>query len=210
MLTLIVKFEVKPEQLETFKQVLNDNKLGSVNEPGMLEMRFFEGKDSPTTIFAYERWASAEAHQAHVNQPYAKTLLQLAETALASPLEVMNLKDTAPAPLHENNPKQVQPQDEVFSIFFIFKIKQEFRAQLLQQFTSHVQCTRSKEPGNLVFDLYTIEGQGDTLVIYEHWRTESDLWDIHFYQPYAIETGKVLEQAIVGDMKQYMNFVNEF
>lgn len=210
MLTLIVKFDVKPEQLETFKQVLNDNKLGSQNEPGMLEMRFFEGKDSPTTIFAYERWASAEAHQTHANQPYAKALFELAETALASPLEVLNLKDTHPAPLHESSPKQVQPQDEVFSIFFIFKIKLEYREQLLKQFSSHIVHTRSEEPGNLVFDLYTIEGQDDTLVVYEHWRTESDVWDIHFNQPYAIDTGKLLEQAIVGDMKQYMNFVKEF
>ena len=210
MLTLIVKFDVEPEQLATFKQALADNKLGSAAEPEMLEMRFFAAKDSPTTIFAYERWASAEAHQAHVNQPYAQALLKLADTALASPFEVMPLNDTDPAPLHEANPRHVQPEDEVFSIFFIFKIKEEYRARLLQQFTTHVAKTRSEEPGNLVFDLYTIDGQDDTLVIYEHWRTESDLCDIHFQQPYAIETGKLLEQAMVGDMQQYLNIVSEF
>lgn len=61
-----------------------------------------------------------------------------------------------------------------------------------------------------MFDLYIIDGQDDTLVIYEHWRTKSDLWDIHFQQPYAIETGKLLEQAMVGDMQQYLNIVSEF
>tara|TARA_A100001391_G_scaffold198704_1_gene180650 strand:+ start:376 stop:528 length:153 start_codon:yes stop_codon:yes gene_type:complete len=45
MLTLIVKFDVKPEQLATFKQALADNKLGSAAEPEMLEMRFFAAKD---------------------------------------------------------------------------------------------------------------------------------------------------------------------
>ncbi|MDH2293507.1 MULTISPECIES: antibiotic biosynthesis monooxygenase [Cobetia] len=54
MLTLIVKFDVKPEQLATFKQALADNKLGSAAEPGMLEMRFFAAKDSPTAIHACE------------------------------------------------------------------------------------------------------------------------------------------------------------
>ena len=210
MLTLIVKFLVKPDQLVAFKQALNTNRLGSQNEPGMREMRFFQGKDSPNTIFAYERWENAQAHQEHVNQPYTQTLLQLAESALLSPIEVMTLNDTDPAPLHENNPKQVQAEDDVFSLFFIFKIKEAYKEQLLQQFSSHVAQTRSEEPGNIVFDLYTIDGQDDTLVIYEHWRKESDLWDIHFKQPYVIETNKLLEQAIVGDMKQYMNFVNEF
>ena len=52
MLTLIVKFLVKPDQLVAFKQALNTNRLGSQNEPGMREMRFFQGKDSPNTIFA--------------------------------------------------------------------------------------------------------------------------------------------------------------
>ncbi|XQF93177.1 hypothetical protein ACOBV9_03420 [Pseudoalteromonas espejiana] len=45
--------------------------------------------------------------------------------------------------------------------------------------------------------------------MYEHWRSESDLWDIHFNQPYSIETGELLEQAVIGDMKQYMSFVSE-
>lgn len=210
MLTLIVKFLVKPEQLVAFKQALINNRLGSQSEPGMREMRFFEDKESPNSIFAYERWENAQAHQEHINQPYAQTLLQLAESALLSPIEVMTLQDTKPAPLHENNPKQVQAEDDVFSLFFIFKIKEGFKKQLLQQFTSHVAQTRSEELGNIVFDLYTIDGQDDTLVIYEHWRKESDLWDIHFKQPYVIETSKLLEQAIVGDMKQYMNFVDEF
>lgn len=44
MLTLIVKFLVKPEQLVAFKQALNTNRLGSQNEPGMREMRFFRAK----------------------------------------------------------------------------------------------------------------------------------------------------------------------
>ncbi|MEI8641776.1 antibiotic biosynthesis monooxygenase [Pseudoalteromonas sp. Hal099] len=79
----------------------------------------------------------------------------------------------------------------------------------MERFATHVTQTRSQEPGNLVFDLYSIENNDDTLVVYEHWRSESALWDIHFKQPYAVKTSELLAQAVVGDMQQYMSFVKE-
>jgi len=61
----------------------------------------------------------------------------------------------------------------------------------------------------LLFDLFTINGNDDTLAVYEHWRKESDVWDIHFNQPYSKVTGALMEKAVVGDMNQYMNFVTQ-
>jgi quinol monooxygenase YgiN len=50
------------------------------------------------------------------------------------------------------------------------------------RFEEHITNAR-KEEECLQFDLYTIDGQDDTLAVYEHWRKESDVWDIHFKQP---------------------------
>ncbi|WP_166425360.1 antibiotic biosynthesis monooxygenase [Paraglaciecola sp. 20A4] len=209
MLTQIVKFDVKPKYVETFKQALKLNQLGASNEAGLIEIRLFQGKQAVTKFFAYERWESAEALAEHGLQPYTKEVFSLGDKALNAPVEVMKLNDTTPAPLHENNPKYAQPEDDVFSIFFIFKIKPEYRSELLTQFTTHIKHTRKEEPGNIVFDLYTVNGQDDTLVVYEHWRKESDVWDIHFNQPYAVNTGKLMEKAVVGELAQYMHFVTE-
>ena len=209
MITQIVKFDIKPEQIETFKAALVVDKQGAENEKGCLELRLFQDKNQAGVFFAYERFQDQAALDQHAEQSYVKNVLGMLESASKAAPTVMVLNDTAPAPLHESNPKIVHKADDVFSVFFIFDAKPEYRQQLLTRFESHVENTR-QEQGNLVFDLYTIDGKDDTLVIYEHWRKESDLWDIHFNQPYAVETSALLNEAVVGDLKQYMSFVEEF
>ena len=209
MITQIVKFDIKPEQIETFKAALVVDKQGAENEKGCLELRLFQDKNQAGVFFAYERFQDQAALDYHAEQSYVKNVLGMLESASKAAPTVMVLNNTAPTPLHESNTKKVHEADDVFSVFFIFDIKPAYRQQLLTRFESHVENTR-QEQGNLVFDLYTIDGKDDTLVIYEHWRKESDLWDIHFNQPYAIETGALLNEAVVGDLKQYMSFVEEF
>ncbi|MEH6832478.1 MAG: antibiotic biosynthesis monooxygenase [Sulfitobacter sp.] len=204
MLTRIIKFDVKPEQTQAFKAAFLKAKTATEVEAGFDEVRLFVDKSDAHKFFAYERLQSEQADKLHRDQPYTKELFDFLDSSetVATPLSV---SDTVPAPDHSRLPN---PEDEVFVIFFIFKIKPEFRERLLAQFEKHITHTKN-EPGNILFDLYTIDGVQDELVVYEHWRKESDVWDIHFHQPYAEETGALMEQAIVGDMKQYMHFVTE-
>jgi quinol monooxygenase YgiN len=209
MINQIVKFDVKPEFITEFKAALIADKKGAEQEIGSLELSLFQDNKQPNLFFAYERWQDQAAIDAHMAEPYTAKVLELAEAASQSPVEVMNLGETTPAPLYDANPNTANPEDYVFIIFFIFKIKEGYREKLLAQFENHIANTRSEEPGNILFDLYTIDGQNDTLAVYEHWRKESDVWDIHFNQPYAVETGKLMGEAVVGELDQYMNFVTE-
>lgn len=208
MLTQIVKFEVKPESADEFKAALIEDKKGAETEAGLLEMKLFVDNKNPNIFFGYERWADQEALDYQTKQAYTQKVVELVDTVVES-VNVMDLGETNPAPLYEKNLNRANPEDDVFIIFFIFKIKQGYREKLLKQFETHVTSTRKEEQGNILFDLYTIDGQDDTLAVYEHWRKESDVWDIHFNQPYAVETGKLMNEAVVGDLDQYMNFVTE-
>jgi quinol monooxygenase YgiN len=210
MVNQIVKFDVKPEHAATFKAALVENKKGADQETGCLELKLFVDNANPSLFFAYERFEDEAAVAHHTQQPYTQRAFELMEIALQSPADVLKLGETTPAPLYEANPKKANPEDELFIIFFIFKIKDGYRENLLKQFEKHVECTRREEEGNILFDLYTIDGQDDTLAVYEHWRKESDVWDIHFNQPYAVETGQLMHEAVVGDLEPYMNFVTEF
>ena len=209
MVTKIVKFDIKPEYIEQFKALLEDDKQGSKNEEGLLEMRLYQDKNASNVFFAYERFENQSAIVHHEAQIYTQNLFSALPLICNTAPEVFPLNETTPAPLYEKNPKSANAEDELFIIFFIFKIKLQYREQLLTQFEHHITQTRSQEEGNIFFDLYTIEGQNDTLAVYEHWRKESDVWDIHFNQPYAIETGKLMHQAVIGDLEQYMSFVTE-
>ncbi|WP_415224838.1 putative quinol monooxygenase [Psychromonas sp.] len=206
MINKIVKFNVKPEHLNTFKKTLVEHKKNSQKEINFVEMRIYVDNQNSHLFFIYERFKDQEAVDFHITQPYTVKFGELLDAALAKPVEVFNLGETNPAPIAL---KTANPGDELFNIFFIFKIKEGKRARLLKQFEDHVSCTRQEEEGNLLFDLYTVEGDDNTLAVYEHWRKESDLWDIHFNQPYAKVTGALIEESVAGDMQQYMNFVTE-
>ncbi|WP_285163903.1 putative quinol monooxygenase [Shewanella goraebulensis] len=205
MLNQIIKFTVKPEYQTEFKAALVTNKRGTTNEAGNIEMSIFVDNNNPNVFFAYERWANQQALEQHMAMPYTADMIALFDSALDKPVELFNLGETNPVPVAL---KPANPEDEVFIIIFIFKINPQMRQQLLTQFEQHITHTRT-EPGNLLFDLYTVEGDDNTIAVYEHWRKESDVWDIHFNQPYSKVTGALMEQAVVGDMNQYMNFVTE-
>ncbi|KYL33158.1 antibiotic biosynthesis monooxygenase [Pseudoalteromonas agarivorans] len=209
MITQIVKFEIKDEYIAQFKALLEEDKQGAKAETGLIEMRLYQDKNEPGVFFAYERFEDQNAVDYHGAQDYTQTLLSALPEISQSAPQVMLLEDTVPAPLHERNTKVVNPEDDICIVFFIFKIKPSFKNKVIERFETHVTQTRSQEPGNLVFDLYSIENNDDTLVVYEHWRSESALWDIHFKQPYAVKTSELLAQAVVGDMQQYMSFVKE-
>ncbi|QXP58851.1 putative quinol monooxygenase [Olleya sp. HaHaR_3_96] len=206
MKSTIVKFTAKPEHKNTFAATLKEAQTATQKETGNKEIKVFVSKAEDNVFFVYERWADKAAITSHDKEPHTKKLMEVGQTALQSAPDFYFLGDTNPLPDHS---KTANPEDDVFIIFFIFKLKTEFREALLEQFEDHITHTRKEEEGNILFDLYTVDNQEDTLAVYEHWRKESDVWDIHFNQPYAVKTGKLMEEAVIGDLKQYMNFVTE-
>lgn len=206
MQTKIVKFNVKPEQSETFKNLLIKHKENTKKETGLVEIRIYREKQNTNLFFIYERFQDQAAVDSHIKHAYTIKFGESLNDVLATPAEIFNLGETNPLPVVL---RDADPDDDLFNIIFIFKIKEGFRESLLKQFEAHVTSTRKEEDANLLFELYTVKDDDNTLAVYEHWRNESAVWDIHFSQPYAKVTGALMEEAVVGDMKKYMNFVTE-
>lgn len=182
-----------------------ENKKGSEQEAGFIGMNLFVDNEKPNVFFAYDSWKDEAALESHKDTIHVQNMMQLAETALEFSPEIMMLGETNPRPMPV---KPLNDEDDPFVIFFIFKIKEEYRERLLNRFEIHIENTR-KEQGNLLFDLYTVKGANDVLVVYEHWRNESAVWDIHMQQPYSEITGALMNEAVVGDLEPYMSFVSE-
>ncbi|QIZ77638.1 putative quinol monooxygenase [Ferrimonas lipolytica] len=205
MLNKIAKFTVKPEQRQHVETALLTYQNGAKQLRGNIAVRIYVDRDNPNLFFTYERWDCAAGIACNALQAYSIELQATLDTALIEPAELFELGETNPLP---QPLKTAAVDDEEFIILFIFKIKPELRQRLLQQFEDHVSQTRT-EAANLLFELYTINGSNDTLAVYEHWRNEAAVWDIHFNQPYSKITGTLMEAALIGDMKQYMNFVTQ-
>lgn len=203
--TQVEKFTAKPEFKDAVSQALLETQALTLKEAGNLAARLYQDNTDPNIFFIYTRWEDEVSLDHQQTLIHRKVLNELEQEALAVPTECFHLTDTQPVPV---TPIKADDSDPKFNIFFIFKISLENRAALLTQFEEHIKQTR-REAGCLLFDLYEVQGQEDTLVVYEHWRQESDVWDIHFHQPYAFTTGQLMEQSVIGDMQQYMNFVTQ-
>lgn len=206
MKSTLVKFTTKPEYNASFVTTLKELQTATQKEAGNKEMRIFVSKKDCNIFFVYERWANRVAITSHDKEPHTLKLREIEKRVLVSAPDFYFLEDTNPLPEHS---KTANSEDDVFIIFFIFKFKTGYREKLLKQFENYITNTRKKEKGNILFDLYTVDDQEDTLAVYEQWRKESDVWDIHFKEPYAIETGNLMFEAVVGDLEQYLNFVTE-
>ena len=202
----LVKYTIKPDFASTFTKAAKDMLTHSLNEQGNVAMKLYVDAADATTLYLYSQWESEAALRSHEEESYSKGLKLLADMALTAPPEVMNLTITEPAPDHGS--KTLDPEDEGVTLLFIFKIKAGFREKILERFETHVAESR-KEQGCIIFDMYTIDGVDDTFVVYEQWRSKSDLYDVHFNQPHSEITGALMQDAMAGTMEEYMHFVTE-
>ncbi|ASJ75731.1 putative quinol monooxygenase [Granulosicoccus antarcticus] len=202
MITRIVKFTVPTEQIDAFKASFATAATGSLKEPGFEQARLFAARADANTFFAYERLRDQEAHAA---MPHTRQLFEFLASS-GTQVEQYNLGEADPAPVPLSEPDVVG--DDELAVFFIFSLRSGFREKVLAQFATHTKQARM-EPGNVVFDLYTIEGNEDTLIVYERWKNEAALMEKHFAHPYAQQTGALLTEAVPGDLVEAMHFSTE-
>ena len=73
---LIVEFQVKPEHLEKFNQLIAVNAQASVREePGCRQFDVLHNQDDPNHVVLYEVYDSAAAFQDHMGRKHTQTFL---------------------------------------------------------------------------------------------------------------------------------------
>ena len=206
MFNLLAKFTVKPESLSEFKESCYHSVYESRKEAGNIEMRLYADNAKDNVFYVYSRWDNAAAYEYHKVLPHSKNIAKVAKATLMAPPEIIPLGLTQPITVR--GMKEVNPEDQEETLFFIFEIKEGYRDRITKQFETHVKNSRTEE-GNLLFEFYTVEGDDNTFVVYEKWRSHSALMDVHLSKSYSKEMEGLLKEALVGDINQYMNFVTE-
>jgi (4S)-4-hydroxy-5-phosphonooxypentane-2,3-dione isomerase len=96
---LVVEFEVKPESLEKFNQLIAVNAAASVrDEPGCRQFDVLQDHDNPNHIVLYEVYDSPEAFQAHMGMKHTQTFLSQAKP-LVNKQTAYKLKRTVAPPV---------------------------------------------------------------------------------------------------------------
>lgn len=94
---VLVRLRVKPEARDTFLKAFAEVIPASRAAPGNYVFDLYQETDDPNGFFLFERWQSVAAHEAHLGQPYSKTLDEVLPGTLAQPIERYLARDAAPA-----------------------------------------------------------------------------------------------------------------
>ena len=131
-ITMLVTFNVKKDQKEAFKKLLITDKNGALKEKGNISMQLFEHRDKPNTFYFFERWENQNALDVHFTKKYTKDVLDLSETALTKPMEILYLHDVSPLPKSEL--KTPLTSDTPVDLVVIFKVKDGMQKTFIDQF----------------------------------------------------------------------------
>ncbi|MFC6522856.1 putative quinol monooxygenase [Undibacterium arcticum] len=73
---LLVEFQVKPDDLTQFMDLVNANAHASVaDEPGCLQFDVMQTLDDPCKVVLYEVYASENAFKEHMAMPHTQSFL---------------------------------------------------------------------------------------------------------------------------------------
>ena len=82
---LVVEFEVKPENLDRFHELIAENARKSVaNEPGCRQFDVMRVQDQPNRIVLYEVYDDLAAFEAHGKMPHVAAFFAEARPMIAS------------------------------------------------------------------------------------------------------------------------------
>lgn len=98
---LIVEFQVKPEALDKFNQLIAVNAEASVaQEPGCRQFDVLHNQDDPSHIVLYEVYDSPAAFQDHMGRKHTQTFLSQAKE-LITKQTAYKLKRTVAPPVKQ-------------------------------------------------------------------------------------------------------------
>ncbi len=84
--TLIVDFQVKPEHLDRFMKMIDENARASVtSEAGCLQFDVTRANDDPCHVMLYEVYANEDAFKVHMTMAHTQAFLGPVKDMLTKP-----------------------------------------------------------------------------------------------------------------------------
>lgn len=205
LVTMLVTFKTKPEMHNAFKQALMDDVLNARQESGCITMELFAAKNDPDTLFFFERWQNQADLDYHFVQSYTKAVLELAETALISPMEILYIEDLAP--LTTEKMQGSGHEEDGVDLVVIFEVKEESQERFKAQFLNSVKYSRS-EPGCIAFHIHAVRGDNSKFVLYERWKHQ-EAFDFHLAQSYTKELFASFNATLAKPVEEGLIFICE-
>lgn len=96
MQIVLVFIRVKPEQVETFKEITLDNARHSLKEPGFLRFDVIQGEDDPTRFVLYEAYRDEKVPLRHKETAHYNRWRETVADMMAEPRYSLKYRNVFP------------------------------------------------------------------------------------------------------------------
>ncbi|MBC7883790.1 MAG: antibiotic biosynthesis monooxygenase [Anaerolineae bacterium] len=204
-ITMLVTFKTKPEMTNAFQKALLHDLVNARKELGCITMQLFVDKNDSSILFFFERWQNQSALDNHFAQTYTKAVLELAETALISPMEILYMEDLAP--LSAEGIQGSSHEEDSVDLVVIFEVKAEGQERFKAQFLNSVKYSRP-EPGCVSFHIHAVKEINSKFVLYERWRNQ-EAFDFHLAQSYTKELFESFSATLAKPVEECLIYLRD-
>ncbi|TBU98528.1 putative quinol monooxygenase [Stutzerimonas kirkiae] len=193
----VVLFNILPLQageIDGFLPSMLDNAHASRQEAGNLSFDVFQPEDGAATLLLFERWVSQAALDEHFATPHLKVVERGLATAQAATPTSLRLVEIEPQGAQQRKPL-ARPGDSR-NVIVILKARPEQEQAFLDAWREAIPFSRAA-PGNHAFELYAVEGQPQTYVLFERWDSVAS-HEAHLAQDYSAK----LDERLPGTLAE--------
>ena len=98
MLTVLVTFRVKPDQIDAFTSATLEDARASLQEAGVLRFEVIQQSEDPTHVILYEVYQTREDGLAHLETAHFKNWQSSIKSMLVEPPQATTYDQIFPAP----------------------------------------------------------------------------------------------------------------
>ncbi|WP_061288016.1 putative quinol monooxygenase [Azotobacter vinelandii] len=202
--TLFNILPLKPEAFPAFLPVMQANASASRREQGNFSFDVFQPEDGAPRLYLFERWAGQAALDKHMTQPNLKAVLQRADSDLAGEASSLRLSAVPGLGADARKPFATAAAAGSRNVIVLLSVKPE-REQTFLEALAEVTPHARRAPGNHAFELYAVESQPRTYLLFERWDNAAS-HEAHLAQDYS----KRLDAVLPGTLAAPVGAANRF
>lgn len=157
---------IEPQTRAAFINAMRNNATQSRKEAANIVFDVAEPGGNDPTLVLFESWRDRFGYQQHEASAHVAPVLALVPTSFAKPERKYLLQDVPGLPGHAR--KDIDHPSATKNIVERFEIKPSERQRFIQAAAQAIQDAR-QQPDNLVFDVYQVQKDDNTFVIYQRW-----------------------------------------
>jgi len=167
----LIRYPVKPGELEPFRRALGDYVATALDDEGNIQAEAYHERENPSALWLIERWRDRRELARFDRSSSARAVASLRDHALTGRTETYFVSDLEP--LSKNQWRRAPETADTPLTIMLFVDAKEGTQQVFRDIYHRVMPAFRGEPGVVAYQLSQIEGDGTKFVTFEKFRSDA-------------------------------------